>query len=60
LGAGIGYEFAPGKQITLDYRYFNGPKMGDVDLVVGGSATEVDIGYDYEAHNIMLGIKLGI
>ncbi len=56
LGAGVGYEFAPGKQITLDYRYFNGPTLDNVQF----GEVENDIDYDYSAHNLMLGIKLGI
>ncbi len=56
LGAGIGYEFAPGKQITLDYRYFNGPTMDNVQF----NKVENDIDYDYSAHNIMIGVRLGL
>jgi len=60
LGAGIGYEFAPGKQITLDYRYFRGPAIDELELSVGGSTTILETDYDYKAHNIMLGVKIGL
>ena len=56
LGAGVGYEFAPGKQITFDYRYFNGPTLDNVQF----GEVENDVDYDYSAHNLMLGIKLGL
>jgi opacity protein-like surface antigen len=56
LGAGIGYEFAPGKQITLDYRFFNGPTMDNVQF----HEVENDIDYDYSAHNVMIGVRLGL
>ena len=54
--AGIGYEFAPGKQISLDYRFFNGPTMDNVQF----HELENDIDYDYQAHNVMIGVRLGL
>jgi len=56
LGAGMGYEFAPGKQISLDYRFFNGPTMDNVQF----HELENDIDYDYSAHNVMIGVRLGL
>ena len=58
LGAGIGYEFEPGKQITLDYRYFNGPRVDPVQF--GSFLIDDVIDYDYSAHNIMIGVRLGL
>ena len=60
LGAGLGYEFAPGKQITLDYRYFNGPTIGNIQDNVQFNGMEQDIDYDYSAHNVMIGVRLGL
>ena len=56
LGAGVGYEFAPGKQITLDYRYFNGPTLDDVQF----NGIENDVDYDYASQNVMIGVRLGL
>ncbi len=56
LGAGIGYEFAPGKQVTFDYRYFNGPSMDNVQF----HEIENDIDYDYSAHNVMIGMRFAL
>ncbi len=58
LGAGIGYEFAPNKQITLDYRYFRGPEIDSVRFAFT-SNTDLDLDYDYKAHSLMIGMKAG-
>lgn len=60
LGAGIGYDISDYQQITLSYRYFNGPTIDKAKLSVLGYTTVVDdFDYDYDAHSIMLGFKAG-
>jgi opacity protein-like surface antigen len=52
LGAGIGYEFAPGKQITLDYRWFNVTEIED--------NTFDALGNDLDGHNLLIGVRLDL
>ena len=59
VGGGLGYEFKPNRQLTLDYRYFRGPKVDEMNVSVGGAATVIDPQYEYEAQSIMLGFKAG-
>jgi len=52
LGAGIGYEFAPGKQITLDYRWFNVTDLDDDQF------QELD--NDLDSQVFMIGLRLDL
>ena len=56
LGGGLAWEVAPGKDFTVEYRYFNGP---DIDEARVGART-IPIDYDYQAHSVMAGFKVGL
>ena len=60
LGAGIGYEFDPGKQLTLEYRYFNGPEIDDFAVNADERVEDQPGDYDYDSHNVMIGMKFGL
>ena len=46
LGAGLDYQVSEQVSIGVQYRYFNGGEIKDLD-------------YDYEAHNVLGGVKFG-
>jgi len=55
LGAGLAWEIAPGKDVTVEYRYFNGPEIEHVRI--DALVHELDI--DYNAHSVMAGFRVG-
>ena len=56
LGAGLAWEVAPGKDMVVEYRYFNGPKIENVR--VHDLNNKLDI--DYDSHAVLVGFKMGI
>ena len=57
---GVGYEFDPGKQITLEYRYFNGPEIDEFNVHGDDRIEDQPADYDYSSHNVMIGMKFGL
>ena len=55
LGAGLNWEIAPERDITLEYRYFNGPTLDKVRI----HDYVNDINYDYQSHSLMVGFRAG-
>jgi opacity protein-like surface antigen len=55
LGAGLAWEVSPGKDLTLEYRYFNGPEVKNIRF----HDYENQLDYDYDAHSVMVGFKVG-
>jgi len=55
LGGGLNWEVSPGKDLTVEYRYFNGPEVKNIRV----HDVNNNLDYDYEAHSFMVGFRVG-
>ena len=53
-------EFDPGNQITLEYRYFNGPEINKLNVSGDERIEDQPIDYDYHSQAVMIGMKFGL
>lgn len=56
LGIGALYEVAPGIDLGLGYRFFNGPRFSDIENDIIHNHAEVNL--DNESHAVMLNLNI--
>lgn len=57
IGAGVNYNVAPGVDVGLGYRYFNGPNF---DPLFIGKNKNLDVPFDNENHSVAANLTISI
>ena len=54
LGAGLNHEVAPGVDVGVGYRYFNGPNFDPIFI----GKNELPVGFDNENHSVLVNLTI--
>jgi len=56
LGAGLNHNVAPGVDVGIGYRYFNGPNFDPI--FVGKNGTGLTAGFENENHSVLVNLTI--
>lgn len=56
LGAGLNHNVAPGVDVGIGYRYFNGPNFDPI--FIGKNEPGLPVGFDNENHSVLVNITI--